>query len=123
MDTRTKIVGPDSLPPPNAKARIAKGWFDVLTAEHCELLESARPRNGVLVVLVFRETDLRPAPLCAHDRAQMVAALECVNWVCVCGASEAESIAEACAADSVIDIDSAQTRDVVGDVLELHEKV
>lgn len=75
------------------------------------------------MVLVHQETELRPAPLCAHDRAQMVAALEPVDWVCVCAASEAESIAEACAPDSIIDVDSAQKRDVVRDVLELHTKV
>ena len=120
LDTRTKIVGPTSLPHSNGNTQIAKGWFDVLTAEQCELLKSAKPREGVLVVLVYRETDLRPAPLSADDRAQMVAALESVDWVCICGLSEAEAIAEACAADSVIDIDVAQKRNVVRDVLELH---
>lgn len=99
------------------------GWFDVLTAEHCELLRSAKPRDGSLVVLVYQETELRPAPLCVHDRAQLVAALESVDWVCVCAASEAKSIADDCAADCVIDIDSAQKRDVVRDVLELHANV
>lgn len=123
FDTRSKIIGPASLPPPQDNIRVAKGWFDVLTSEHCELLRAAKPRDGALVVLVYRETDLRPAPLGGYDRAQMVAALEPVDWVCLCEASEAEAIAQALEADSVVDVDSAQRRNVVSDVLELHAKL
>lgn len=84
------------------------------------MLREARPPQGSLGVVVYRETAHRPTPLTAHDRAQMVAALDTVDWVCVCDASEADGIAASYAAGPVLDVDSAQTRDVIRDVLELH---
>ena len=118
MDTRVKIVQRTALPSPDTRIGLAKGWFDVLTAEHCALLSAAKPSDGSLVVLVYRETPQRPAPLCAYDRAQMVAALGSVDWVCLCEAGESAVIAEALGAESVTDIDAVQKRDVVRDVLQ-----
>ena len=89
VDTRTKIVEAGTLASCGGPVQAAKGWFDVLTAEHCELLQQARPAERKLLVLVYRETEDRPAPLPAYDRAQMVAALACVDFVCIAGASEA----------------------------------
>lgn len=123
FDTRTKIVEPASLPALCASMRIAKGWFDVLTAETCALLQSAKPADGTLVVLVYKDSDSRPAPLQGCDRAQMIAALESVDWVCLCHASEADAITSVFSADSVIDVDAVQARDVIRDVLELHSRL
>ena len=120
FDTRTKIVEQASLPPLQPNTQVAKGWFDVLTAETCELLDSAKRSGGLLVVLVYRDSDSRPAPLCGHDRTQMIAALGSVDWVCLCDASEADAIALTCQAGPVLDVDAVQTRDVIRDVLELH---
>ncbi len=120
MDTRTKIVERAALLPSQPRPCLAKGWFDVLTAEHCSLLAEAKARNRPLVVLVYRETARRPAPLRGYDRAQMVAALAAVDRVCLCEEPQADSIAEDMAAVSVLDVDAVQQRDVVRDVLERH---
>lgn len=120
MDTRKKIVHLHSLPGGQANLRIAKGWFDVLTAEHCELLRKAKGPEGILVVLVYIETETRPAPLTASDRAQMVAALGAVDWVCACDAEECLEIETRLQPEAVLDVEAVRQRDVVRDVLEQH---
>ncbi|MDE0107000.1 MAG: hypothetical protein OXN96_04300 [Bryobacterales bacterium] len=117
VDTRTKIVAPDTLASSGAQIHAAKGWFDVLTSEHCELLEQARPANRKLLVLVYRETEDRPAPLPAYDRAQMVAALTCVDLVCITDAFEADAIIASVGAEPALDMDASQSRDVVRHVI------
>jgi bifunctional ADP-heptose synthase (sugar kinase/adenylyltransferase) len=121
LDTRTKIVSKQAaLPAISGSVHLAKGWFDVLTAQHGRLLGGAKTADGTLVVLVYRDSAGRPVPLGAYDRAQMVAALECVDLVCICDASRAESIAAALKPETELDVDALQTRDVVRDVLERH---
>lgn len=117
VDTRKKIVAPDTLASSGAQVHAAKGWFDVLTSEHCELLEQARPANRKLLVLVYRETEDRPAPLPAYDRAQMVAALTCVDLVCITDASEADAIVASVGTEAALDVDASQSRDVVRHVI------
>ena len=117
VDTRTKIVEADTLACCEGQLCAAKGWFDVLTAEHSALLEQARPADRKLLVLVYRETADRPAPLPAYDRAQMVAALECVDLVCIAEASEAERIVASVGAVPALDMDVRQSRDVLRHVI------
>lgn len=117
VDTRTKIVEPSTLPSCGGQVHAAKGWFDVLTSEHCELLQQARPAERKLLVLVYRETEDRPAPLPAYDRAQMVAALACVDLVCITGAAEADAIVASVGAEPALDMDVSQSRDVVRHVI------
>ena len=121
MDTRTKIIPPESVPGKSPRLQFAEGWFDVLTAEHSQLLAAAKPPDSTLVVLVRRESDAHPTPMTVEGRSQMVAALDCVDWVCPCDASQARSVLKAAGAESAVDIDSLQTRDVIGDVLKRHE--
>ncbi len=122
MDTRQKILHRQSLPERKSNIRLAKGWFDVLTAEQCERLAQLKSPGGTLGVLVYADTDVRPAPLCANDRAQMVAALRSVDWVCVCEEPESGEIARTLQVETVLDIDAVQQRDVVRDVLESHQQ-
>lgn len=117
VDTRTKIVEPGTLASCRGQVHAAKGWFDVLTSEHCGLLEQARPADRKLLVLVHRETEDRPAPLPAYDRAQMVAALACVDFVCIADASEADAIVASVGAGPALDMDASQSRDVVRHVI------
>ena len=117
VDTRTKIVEPGQLASCGEHVHVAKGWFDVLTSEHCELLEQARPADRKLLVLVYRETEDRPAPLPAYDRAQMVAALACVDFVCITDVSEADAIVASVGAEHTLDMDVRQSRDVVRHVI------
>lgn len=120
MDTREKIVSQPALLRMSGQVRVAKGWFDILTAEHCRLLAAAKPDAGTLVVLVYRETADRPAPLNSYGRAQMVAALACVDTVCVCDVSDSEAIVGRIKPESVLNIDALLTRDIVRYVAERH---
>ncbi len=122
MDTRRKILDRRSLPSRHSSLRIAKGWFDVLTAEQCDHLSELKRSGGTLGVLVYGDDTARPAPLCAFDRAQMVAAVGSVDWVCICEALESDGIARSLQAKTVLDIESVQQRDVVRDVLERHQQ-
>ena len=94
----------------------------MLTAEQCRNLERAKPEDAQLFVLVYRESPERPSPLGSYDRAQMVAALSCVDRVLVCGMEQADSIAERLRPEVELDVDALQTRDVVRDVLELDRR-
>ncbi len=120
MDTRTKIVTEAALRAISGNVHLARGWFDVLTAEHGRLLGEAKPAHGTLLVLVYQDTAVRPVPLDASDRAQMVAALRCVDLVCICDASRAESVIASLEPEAELDVDALQSRDVVRDVLESH---
>ena len=120
FDTRTKIVDHDALPEIAGRVHLAKGWFDVLSAEHGRLLGGAKSSGGTLVVVVYGDAASRPVPLDAYDRAQMIAALECVDIVCVCDASLEQAVAAALKPATVLDIDALQSRDLVRDVLARH---
>ena len=120
MDTRKKIVSEAALLGMSGRVRVAKGWFDILTAEQCRLLAAAKPVGGKLVVLVYRETAERPAPLGSYGRAQMVAALACVDAVCECDATDSEDLVKSIAPESELDIDAAETRDILRHVAERH---
>ena len=122
MDTRSKIVEEGALPLMSGRGCVARGWFDVLTAEHGRLLGDAKAEHGRLVVLVYQDSATRPAPLVAADRAQMVAALESVDLVCKCDAVRAESIIAALRPAAQLDVDAFETRDVVRDVLACHSE-
>ena len=123
MDTRIKIVGTGDIRAVSGRVQIAKGWFDVLSSEHGRLLGRAKAEGGALVVLVYEDSAGRPAPMTASDRAQMVAALECVDLVCICDASRSESVIAEVGPEAVTDVDAEQQRDLVHDVLERCERV
>ncbi len=120
MDTRSKIVTQAVPPARRGRLHVARGWFDVLTADMCRVLLEAKPADGSLLVLVYRESEARPAPLSAHDRAQMVAALDCVDHVYVCDAADADAAVADLRTDAEIDVEASMGRDVVRDVLQLH---
>ena len=122
MDTRSKIGDAPARAGRSGRVHLARGWFDVLTAEHCRILQDAKVDGSELVVLVYRDSAERPSPLRTYDRAQMVAALSCVDWVLVCSVDQADSIAKRLRPQFEMDMDASQTRDVVRDVLALHRK-
>ena len=120
MDTRSKILSQAAPPARNGQLHVARGWFDVLTADICRALLEVKPADGSLAVLVYRESDARPAPLTAGDRAQMVAALDCVDYVFVCDMADADSVVTGLGASADFDVELSTERDVVRDVLQLH---
>lgn len=118
MDTRRKIVDRPNGRSQGKRLHVVRGWFDVLTADHCRMLQDAKPADGSLLVLVYRDLSSHPAPLTAPDRAQMVAALGCVDEVLVCDESEAPSLSSSLDPDTEVDAGECMGRDVVRDVLE-----
>lgn len=82
MDTRRKIVlDPAHWQPPSG-AVFAAGPFDPLLAKHAEQLEQLKGNAPFLAVYVTEP----PAPLLpAQARAELAAALRCVDAVLICG--------------------------------------
>lgn len=76
MDTRAKIVESDGVQ--NARTIVVSGYFDPLTAAHARRLIELRACADRLVVVVLDP----PEPvLAAQVRAELVAALACVDRV------------------------------------------
>lgn len=82
MDTRTKIIGADRLAELAAQgAQIVSGHFDPLVAsmaEHVAALKRDRPDAPLAVLLRSSQDPILPA----HARAELVAALAVVDYVC-----------------------------------------
>lgn len=68
---------------------LANGAFDLLHVGHLRYLQAARDEGDVLVVAVNTDATVRRAKGAArpivpdHERAELVAALACVDWVVV----------------------------------------
>ncbi len=116
LDTRTKIR-PPAAAAPRPGAVIAKGWFDILTAEHCRALADAKTAAADLVVMVLRESAYRATVFDAGDRAQLVAGLGCVDEVVICDESEAEALISNWRPAAAVDVEACVKRDVVADVI------
>jgi D-glycero-beta-D-manno-heptose 1-phosphate adenylyltransferase len=82
---------------PTAKVVLANGCFDVLHVGHVRYLEDARARGDVLVVALNTDESVRAlkgpsrplTPLA--ERAELVAALRCVDFVTVFGERDLEA--------------------------------
>jgi bifunctional ADP-heptose synthase (sugar kinase/adenylyltransferase) len=83
MDTRTKIVTPEDVPP---GCTAVTGYFDVLLADHVRALESL-PRPLVIAVLP-RSGEL----LNQRARAELAAGLRMVDYVVIADDSGAETL-------------------------------
>ena len=116
LDTRTKIRSPEAVVARPGMAA-AKGWFDVLTADHCRALAAAAEKASKLLVLVVRESAERAAALPAADRAQLAAGLACVDEVVICDESEADDWIAEWRPSAVVDVEALVKRDVAADVL------
>lgn len=116
MDTRTKIR-PAAALVPQPGAVVAKGWFDILTAEHCRALADAKTAAANLLVLVFRESADRLTALTAADRAQLVAGVGCVDEVVICDESEADALISKWRLTAAFDVEAFVNRDVIADVI------
>lgn len=108
MDTRLKI-----LPLPAARERLAEqrargqrivmanGCFDILHVGHVRYLEGARAEGDVLVVCVNSDSSERQLkgagrPVLPHQaRAELVAALACVDYVVIFDDLTVEPLLEA----------------------------
>ena len=90
MDTRTKIIDLDRAKTLAARRplTIAHGPFDVLLVDHVRALSRLRSPDSTLLVVVYQEAPI-PSP---QARAQLVAALACVDYVLVWPQSSLDSL-------------------------------
>lgn len=85
MDTRTKIVDLDTARNQASQPRTAVviGYFNPVLAEHARRMRELRAGYDRLIVIV---ADPAEPLMDAMERAQLVAALEAVDWVVLSGA-------------------------------------
>ena len=80
MDTRTKIIDAGQARLIAAQgATVVSGYFDPLVASHAERLAELKNDDARLLVLIATATD---AILTARARAELVAGLAAVDYVC-----------------------------------------
>ena len=80
MDTRTKIIdAAQAARVAQAGATVVSGYFDPMIASHAERLITLKQEGRPLLVLVAMPPD---AILSALARAQLVAGLSVVDYVC-----------------------------------------
>jgi hypothetical protein len=80
LDTRTKIIdAAQAARIAQAGATIVSGYFDPMVAAHAERLTTLKRPGAPLLVLISTPAD---PILCALARAQLVAALSVVDYVC-----------------------------------------
>lgn len=84
MDTRNKIIDTQTaLRLDRQRLAVAAGAFDVLQASDARFLETIRPPDGKLLVVVWSDASLSQPVLPEQARAQLVAALRSVTYVVI----------------------------------------
>jgi hypothetical protein len=82
MDTRAKIAAAGAAPALPPGTRVVSGYFDPLLRAHADQLAALRQGHPALAVVI---TDPLQPLLPARARAELVAALECVDAVFLAG--------------------------------------
>lgn len=118
IDTREKIVGADQVSTTTAPTVVAVGHFDVIRAEHCQLLKQARIGCKRLVAVVLADTSEKASLLDQQARANLTAALASVDHVVMGTAADAATLAERIGTSATLDIDGQLQRDTIADVLQ-----
>jgi len=111
MDTRTKIIEPEhaaarlrELHDQGRAVKVVTGYFDVIVAEHVAHLREIGRTPGTLFVIVLDP----PAPLLgARARAELVAALDMVDYVVPAAEQAAAELLSRCAASEIVREESA----------------
>jgi hypothetical protein len=79
LDTRTKIIGADHAARIAASgATVVSGYFDPMVASHAERLAGIKGDAKLLVLIATPEGAILPA----EARAELVAGLRAVDYVC-----------------------------------------
>ena len=121
MDTREKIVAATQAAEGVAgPLAVARGRFDVLTADHCRILADTKRNAERLIALVLRDREDEPSLLDEAARAQLTAALGVVDRVVICDEAESETLIAEWRPSTAIDVEAYVRRNVVADVLERH---
>ncbi len=109
MDTRTKIVTLEeacALAHGARKAALVTGYFDVLLAAHVRELDCLHHSLPDALLVVALRTPEQPV-LAARARAEMVAALEMVDYVVSLEDGQMESLVEAFPAEHIVHLEAA----------------
>ena len=125
MDTRSKILKPaEALKhlarPGESRFVIARGTFDILRAEHCRRLAQAKQEPEklvVLIVLIAGDETPRRTVLDARTRAELIAAVQVVDYVVICDEAEANGFISSLSPTRVVEPESPPLRDIAADVL------
>ncbi len=125
MDTRGKIISLNragalfsSLAEKGDGIVVARGCFDLLSAEHCRRLARTRDAGKCLVVAVYSDRESRRTVFSQSARAHMVAALAVVDYVVICDEAQTDRVVSPWRPAAVVDADPTSSRDVIGDVLQ-----
>ena len=122
MDTRSKILDSSKAIErlsghDHASFLIARGSFDILRAEHCRRLAQEKHEPEELLVLVADDENPRRTVLDARTRAELVAALQVVDYVVIRGEAEANRFISSLSPARVIEAELPPLRDIIADVL------
>lgn len=130
MTTQDKILSLDALPAWRQRLRAegrrlvaTNGCFDILHAGHVAYLEAARAHGDVLLVGLNRDASIRALkgpdrPVNPEqDRARVLAALACVDAVCLFGEERATRFLELAQPDVY-----AKGGDLTADQIPLEER-
>ncbi len=123
MDTRKKIIKPGEaaevarrLLEDGTTLKVVSGHFDPLLAEHSRRLAAIRQQGESLIAVIA--TPARPI-LGAQARAELVAALEVVDYAVIPENADVEELLGSIPASEVIrleEIDEETTREWINDV-------
>lgn len=109
------------------KVVFTNGTFDIIHRGHVEYLQAARKLGDVLVVGLNTDTSIRRLkgkgrPVNKNaDRAAVVAALGCVDYVCFFGDNTPERLIQILVPDMLVKGADWKIRDIVGkDIVERH---
>jgi rfaE bifunctional protein nucleotidyltransferase chain/domain len=102
MTTIHKLITPDTLPQrlPGQKWVLTNGCFDLLHVGHVRYLQAARARGDVLMVGLNSDRSVRALkgperPVNSElNRAEVLAALSCVDWVTIFSELTADHLLE-----------------------------
>jgi bifunctional ADP-heptose synthase (sugar kinase/adenylyltransferase) len=109
VDTRNKIVTLEdacALACSGRNAALVIGYFDVLVAAHVGELADVRSRTPDAVLVVALRTSENPV-LSARARAEMVAALEMVDYVVSLEGGQTDTLLQAFPAERIVHLEAA----------------
>jgi hypothetical protein len=116
LDTRTKIVLPETLPAREVSAKIVIGYFDPLAPANVDRLQEISGGERLTVIVA----DRRDAILPLRARTELVASLACVEYVVPC-ADCASDLARRLGDTGIIDereADERRARELSAHILE-----
>jgi len=128
VDTRTKILSAADaaevarkLRGEGSRAKLVSGYFDVLLPEHAERLDEIADGGNKLMVAVL---DVPGGILAAQARAELVAALDMVDYVVLAGSVAPRELVAEFEADDIVheeDADRRRTQQLIEHVQRRHD--